>query len=46
MKIQCDQCHRAFDDGLLQISEAGNEILYLCPECFTGQVEHPPEEQP
>ncbi len=46
MKIKCDQCERAFDDVLMQISDEKGQILYLCPECFTGHAEHPADEQP
>ena len=44
MKIACDRCGKAVEDSLLQIDEEGNEICYLCPECYLGQQGEPPEE--
>ena len=46
MKIGCDLCGKAVDDALLQIVDRGNEILYVCPDCFAGGQEPPPDEQP
>ena len=46
MKIACDVCGKAEEDSLLQIIEEGSQILYVCPECFLGHQEHPPDEQP
>ena len=46
MRIACDRCGKAVEEGLLQIVEEGNEILYVCPECFLAAQGHPPEEQP
>ena len=46
MQVTCDGCGRAVEDALCQITEAGREILYLCPECFMQRQEHDPEHQP
>lgn len=45
MKIPCDLCQQLVEDALLQILEQGNEILYVCPECYVHAVGGPPEEQ-
>ncbi len=45
MKIACDLCHQAVEDSLLQIWEKGNDILYVCPECYLQVMEGPPDEQ-
>ena len=45
MKILCDLCQQAVEDSLLQIVEEGNEILYVCPECFLKTQEKFPDEQ-
>lgn len=45
MKIPCDGCGKAVDDSLLQIHDQEGQIFYLCPECFVGEQEEPPEEQ-
>ena len=44
MTIACDRCGKAVDDSLLQMDQEGNEILYLCPECYLGRKEEPSEE--
>ena len=44
MTIACDRCGKAVDDSLLQMDQEGNEILYLCPECYLGRQEQSPEE--
>ena len=46
MKIACDNCGKAVEESLLQIYDRESQILYLCPECFMGHQEEPPEEQP
>ena len=46
MKIPCDLCGQAVEDALLQILEEGNDILYVCPECYIQHQEESPEEQP
>ncbi len=45
MKIACDLCNQSVEDSLLQILERGNEILYVCPECFVQTMEESPDEQ-
>jgi len=46
MKIACDLCQKLVEDSLLQIMEEGNDILYVCPECFLQKQEDVPDEQP
>ena len=45
MKVACDLCNQVVEDALLQILERGNEILYVCPECFAQNMEESPDEQ-
>jgi hypothetical protein len=45
MKITCDGCRQPVEDALLQIVERGNEILYLCPECYVRTMEGSSDEQ-
>ena len=45
MKIACDLCQQIVEDSLLQILEQGNEILYVCPECYAKTLEEPPDHQ-
>lgn len=46
MKIACDLCGKAVEDSLLQILDQTGQIFYVCPECFVGSQETPPDEQP
>ncbi len=45
MKIACDLCDQLVEDSLLQIVEKGNQILYVCPECYVQTMENSPDEQ-
>lgn len=45
MKIACDLCQQPVDDSLLQIVEEGNDILYVCPDCYLKAQEDSPDEQ-
>ena len=45
MKIACDMCQQLMEDTLLQIVERGNDILYVCPECYLQTMEDSPDEQ-